>query len=276
MEGSYHSSDDSDFADEESASVESANLSDFEEEDEEELQDLEDNAIVHNLLSCKMPSKKDTRSTRNNKSPQKDNSVDDVTKILDTTSIASGPNFSCTYQFPFSKNKAKDGVKDILFLEFQAVNLPTSYLRIAKVLPGGMKFAICMAAPKWFFEEGYLRTLLGTDWNENHARFQSCDEMVVQPIRMLASGLEHYVIGEAQIIHLPFKCIEGDVSPHWGIWRTPGVEDITVTDPATGVATVHMQFQRTMTFRLTSVHNNPERLVAAQATVYGFAHGEGP
>ena len=71
MEGPYHSSDDSDFADKESASVESANLSNFEEEDEEELQDLEDDAIAHNLLSGKMPPKKDTRSNRNNKSPKR-------------------------------------------------------------------------------------------------------------------------------------------------------------------------------------------------------------
>ena len=93
---------------------------------------------------------------------------------------------------------------------------------------------------------------------------------------MLASDMEHYVMGEAQVIHLPLRCIEGDVSPHWGIWHTPGIEDITVTDPATGAATVHMQFQRTMTFRLISVYNIPERLGAPQATVYGFAHGEGP
>jgi len=90
-ESSYHSSDDNDFADEESASVQLENLSDFEEEDKEELHDLEDEALTHNRLSCKMPPKKDTHSTRNSKSP-KNSSVDDVIKILDTTFIASGPN----------------------------------------------------------------------------------------------------------------------------------------------------------------------------------------
>jgi hypothetical protein len=51
--------------------------------------------IAHNLLPRKMPHKKDTRYTnRNSKSPKKDDSVDDMTKSLDTTSIASGPNFS--------------------------------------------------------------------------------------------------------------------------------------------------------------------------------------
>ena len=143
-----------------------------------------------------------------------------------------------------------------------------------KVLPGGMKFAVCMAAPKWFFEEGYLHTLLGAEWNENHACVQSRDEMVVQPIRMLASGLERYVMGEAQVIRLPFKCIEGDVVPHWGNWCTAGVEDITMNDGM--VDHVHMQFQRTMSFRLVSVHDNCERLGGQQATVFGYAFGEEP
>ena len=139
-----------------------------------------------------------------------------------------------------------------------------------------MKFASCVAAPKWFFEEGYLRTLMGPDWSEDHARVQSRDEMVVQPIRMRSSGLERWVMGDAQVLDLPFKCIEGDIAPHWENWRTAGVEDITVTDPVTGAQVVHMQFQRTMSFRLVSVHDNRERLGGQQATVFGYAHGEGP
>jgi hypothetical protein len=48
----------------------------------------------------------------------------------------------------------KDGVQDIMHIEFQTDNLLTSYLRLTKVLPGGMKLATCTAALKWFFEEG--------------------------------------------------------------------------------------------------------------------------
>ena len=68
-ESSYHTSDDSDFANEESASVELANLFDFAEEDDKELQDLEDDVIAHNLLSCKMPPKKETHQEQ--QEPQK-------------------------------------------------------------------------------------------------------------------------------------------------------------------------------------------------------------
>ena len=117
-------------------------------------------------------------------------------------------------------------MKGIVHLEFQVSNLPTSYLRLAKVLPSGMKFATCMAAPKWFFEEGYLRIVMGGDWSEDHVCFQSRNEMAIQPICMCTSGLEHWVMGEAQVLDLSFKCIEGDVGPHWGNWCTAGVEDI--------------------------------------------------
>lgn len=96
------------------------------------------------------------------------------------------------------------------------------------------------------------------------------------PIGMHPSGLESYVMGDAQVINLPFKCIEGDVRLHQGIWHTTGIEDVTTTDQTKGVATVHMLFQCTMTFGLTSVHDNLGRLEASKATVNGFAHGETP
>ena len=91
------------------------------------------------------------RRTTSKKSPKKD-SIDDVIERLETTALASSANYSCTYVFPWSKHKEKDGVKDIVHVEFQTANFPTSYLRLAKVLPGGMKFATCMAAPKWFLK----------------------------------------------------------------------------------------------------------------------------
>ena len=48
-----------------------------------------------------------------------------------------------------------------------------------------------------------------------------------------------------------------------------GVEDITATDPVTGAQIVHIQFQRTMSFYLVSVHDNHERLGEQLATVVG-------
>jgi hypothetical protein len=96
-----------------------------------------------------------------------------------------------------------------------------------------------MAAPKWFFKDGYLCTVMGANWSTSHAHVQSHDEMVSQPICMRSSGLERWVVGEADVFDLLLKCIEGGVAPHWGNWCTAGVEDTTVTDPVTKAQVVH-------------------------------------
>ncbi len=86
-----------------------------------------------------------------------------------------------------SWNTAQDGLKEIVYLDFQTMNLPTSFLRMAKVLPGGTRFGLLMGSPKWFFEEGYLVTQLGNNYDENSACVQSCQSSVVQPISKTAS-----------------------------------------------------------------------------------------
>ena len=86
------------------------------------------------------------------------------------------------------------------------MNLPKSFLRMAKVLQGGMKFGLLMGSPKWFFEEGFLVSALGGNWNEDHAWVQSCNASVVQPICRSSSGLESFLPGDVQVIDLPFKC----------------------------------------------------------------------
>jgi hypothetical protein len=101
-------------------------LSDFVEEDEEELQALKDEAKQD------MSSKKAAaRRTTSKKSPKKD-SIDDVIKQLETTALASSANYSCSYTFPWSKHREKDGVKDIMHLEFQVSILPTVTLGMQK------------------------------------------------------------------------------------------------------------------------------------------------
>ena len=54
--------------------------------------------------------------TTSKKSPKKD-SIDDVTKRLENTALASSANYSCTYIFPWSRHREKDGVEDIVHLE---------------------------------------------------------------------------------------------------------------------------------------------------------------
>jgi hypothetical protein len=245
--------------------------------DENELDDLREDADT-NMPPKKTPTKGRTRSP---KKPQADVAdVEELAENLKTSAVVSAPRkqpkcYSLSYRFPFSWNTAQDGLKEIVYLDFQTVNLPTSFLRMAKVLPGGWRFGLLMGSPKWFFEEGYLITQLGNDYDENLARVQSREATVVQPIRRMASGMNRFLPGDVQVIDLPFQCVEGDYAPQWGSWRTRDMEDVTVPAANAGDAdVVHIQFQRSVTFDIVSVHDKVERLVQEAPQVFGFADGE--
>ena len=67
---------------------------------------------------------------------------------------------------------------------------------MAKVLPGGTRFGLLMGSLKWFFEEGFLVSALGGNWNEDYAWVQSRNASVVQPICRLESDLEIFLPGQ--------------------------------------------------------------------------------
>lgn len=249
--------------------------------DENEVDDLIADAALNKIA---MPPKKVTMtkgrtSSRSPKKPSMSQEVEELTGNFRSASVISIPKtpkcYSTSYEFPMSWNTAQDGLKEIVYLDFQTMNLPTSFLRMAKVLPGGTRFGLLMGSPKWFFEEGYLITQLGVHYDENSARVQSREATVVQPIRKLASGMNRFVPGDVQVVDLPFKCVEGDYAPNWGSWRTRDMEDVEIpnADPALP-PTIHIQFQRSVTFELVSVHDKVERLVQEAPSVYGFADGE--
>ncbi len=97
----------------------------------------------------------------------------------------------------------------------------------------------------------------------------------MQPICNHASGMNCFVPGDVQVVDLPFKCVEGDYAPNLGSWRTRDMNDVEIpnADPALP-PTIHIQFQRSVTFELVSVHDKVERLVQEAPAVYGFADGE--
>ena len=74
-----------------------------------------------------------------------------------------------SYVFLMSWNTAQDSLKEIVYLEFQTMNLSISFLRMAKVLLGGTRFGLLMGSPKWFFEEDYLVIQLRNNYDENSA-----------------------------------------------------------------------------------------------------------
>ena len=240
--------------------------------DDDELADLEREAEAE----ATMPPKT-RKSSRSPKKPTRTEveEIDVMVNDFNKVSLKKVKHYDLSYRFPMQLYTAQDGTKEIVHLSFQVMNLPRSFLRMAKVLPGGMKFGLLMGSPKWFFEEGFLVSALGGDWNEDHARVQSRNASVVQPIRRSASGLERFLPGDVQVIDLPFKCIEGEHTPQWGDWRTRDMEDIVQANPG-GPDLNHIQFQKTVSFVLVSQHDHIERLEPQTNNVYGFADGEAP
>ena len=127
-----------------------------------------------------------------------------------------------------------------------------------------MQFSFGMAVPKWFYEESYSERQMGDEYDPRHARVQAQSRQVIQPVRREHNSLESWILGDCQIVNLPFQCVEGDYWPHWGNWATKGMQRVDG----------HKQYQKCVTFRLVSVEDLLERVAEAQEEVYGYAGGD--
>jgi hypothetical protein len=122
--------------------------------DEAEVDDLIADAALNKIA---MPPKKSTTTKGRTfyRSPKKalmGNEVEELTGNFGLAAVISIPKtpkcYSTSYVFPMSWNTAQDCLKEIVYLDFQTMNLPTSFLRMAKVLPGGTRFGLVMGSPK--------------------------------------------------------------------------------------------------------------------------------
>ena len=180
----------------------------------------------------------------------------------------SAPNgiefYSVNWSFPYQFYSVVEGSKDILYPDFFTVNLPKQYIKQAKVLKGGMQFSFGMVVPKWFYEESYSERQMGDEYDPRHARVQAPRRQVIQPVRQEHNSLESWVLGDCQIVNLPFQCVEVDCQSHWGNWATKGMQKVNG----------HEQYQKCVTFQLVSVEDLLERVAEAQEEVYGYADGD--
>ena len=180
----------------------------------------------------------------------------------------SAPNriefYSVNWSFPYQFYSIVGGSKDIIYTDFFTVNLPQQYTKQAKVLKGGKQFSFGMAVPKWFYEESYSERQMGDEYDPRHARVQARSRQVIQPVRREYNSLESWILGDCQIVNLPFQCVEGDYRPHWGNWATKGMQRVNG----------HKQYQKCVTFRLVSIEDLLERVAEAGEEVYGYADGD--
>ena len=116
-----------------------------------------------------------------------------------------------------------------------------------------------MTVPKWFFEQSYSERQMGNEYNKRHARVQARSRQVIQPVRRKYNSLESWILGNPQVINLPFQCVKGDYCHHWVNWATKGMQRVYG----------HKQFQKCVTFRFVGA---VEMLREFRKQVYGYAN----
>lgn len=158
----------------------------------EELQDFDNDAPVHNVPPKKASATHASRmSNKCSKKPTPAMEVGTLSLGLSQTMFTEDPNYFITYVYVLSWRQeiSKKVSEEIVHYHIQSPNLPTSYFRTAKVMPGGMKFALLVAAPMWFFEEGFLMIIMDDEWDEANGCVISADKFVTHPILTCHSEL---------------------------------------------------------------------------------------
>lgn len=125
-------------------------------------------------------------------------------------------DFRCPY-VPYHHKKDN---KHIIWFDVHAPALPKHFLRYARVLPGGQELAWLFGFPKWWSDEITLKKQMGSSWDKNSNRVQARAQQVTHYVAKKYPSRDEWIEGTPQIVRLPFKCVEGDVTITWGLWPT--------------------------------------------------------
>ena len=101
-------------------------------------------------------------------------------------------------------------------------------------------------------------------YDPRRAKIQARSRQVIQPVRLEHNSCESWILGDCQIVNLPFWYEEGDYWSHWGNWAMKGMKR----------ANGHKQYQKCITFQLVSVEDLLERVVETEEEVYGYGDGD--
>ena len=101
--------------------------------DETELNDLEEDAAT---VLPKKATPARPASGRSPKKPKEKDEVEELAENLQQSALVTKAFppvcFFFSYRFPMTWNTAIDGTKEIVYIDFQSVNLPPNFLRMAK------------------------------------------------------------------------------------------------------------------------------------------------
>ena len=229
--------------------------------DNNKLSHLEEDAVANMMTKSKTsisPKPKPSSSS------QKKAVVDDITARVTQMSlapvVATPPSISLDFKFPLSKYTVMEDRITKIFIELIGCQLPDDYLKHAKVLPGRRQFSILIGAPRFMFEEGFIKVRMGDHWDSKSAAAVSFNSQVIQPVRQMFPGNSDSIDGNPMIVDLPEQCLEGNaefLNGDWKVRRIPKVEG-------------HKQYLRGWTFCIEAVRRNLVKVSRAERVVFGY------
>lgn len=111
------------------------------------------------------------------------------------------PTFN--YICPVIPVHAKLGDKHAIYFDVYYPSAPQSNLKYCKVLPGGMKVAFLIAAPKWMCSERVLKAEMGVKWDTSDVHVQARSQQITHLIAKKYPVRENFISGNPQVIDCP-------------------------------------------------------------------------
>ena len=87
--------------------------------------------------------------------------------------------YSLNWFFPFQLYSVAEGSKEIIYVDFLCTNLHKSYIKVVRVLKGGVQLSLLVAIPQWFYDVFYFKKQMGPEYNERHALVQAHSRLVI-------------------------------------------------------------------------------------------------
>ena len=181
--------------------------------DDDEVQDLEADAE----MPPKKTPPKSASAKKSSGTPKKDTanqpSLQDLTADLSKMSLTKlKPNF--TYELPFVPFDYKENNKHVIEFHASYPSIPIERLKYCRVLPGGRQVALLVLFPRWATGKKLLALQMGKSYSQDSARVQAHAQQVTHYVTTNHPEKDG-IMGDPQVIDLPFRCVEGEVETNF-------------------------------------------------------------
>lgn len=160
---------------------------------------------------------KSASAKKSSGTPKKDTanqpSLQDLTADLSKMSLTKlKPNF--TYELPFVPFDYKENNKHVIEFHASYPSIPIERLKYCRVLPGGRQVALLVLFPRWATGKKLLALQMGKSYSQDSARVQAHAQQVTHYVTTNHPEKDG-IMGDPQVIDLPFRCVEGEVETNF-------------------------------------------------------------